>query len=285
MLSSGDTGAGSPPSTAGNKDVGSEHVGLVIEQKALPVRQRSPSWPPMKVDLHEELKKVKRPQRCQKVFLVSFLVFLNDLVIFLSATVLLINYLDVETATSFGPGFIVAGKLSADAVDVSIDGEQNAVFRSESESSAVSVEAAQGMSAKIVLSKDTSTWNIANNVADQLVISKGRTAFLQLTGLPAAQGGPTTTVSTHMDTKDNTVFGSPLILSTGGPIPKAAAGSAGMDCANSPANCVNATDIVLSPGSGGRVRVDAAIAPVAGDLVIVPEERVRVQKLGGSVAR
>ena len=270
-------GGESPPSTA---DVKSEHVGLVIEQKALPVRQRSPSWPPMKIDLHEELKKVQRPKRGQKAVLVSFLVFLNDVVIFLAATVLLINYLDVDTSTAFGPGFIVAGKLQADAMDISIDGEQNAVFRSESGHSAVSVEAANSMSAKIVLSKDTSTWNIANDPADQLVISKGRTAFLELTA--EASGGPTTTVSTHINTRDNTVFGSPLIMSTAGPIAKMTTPMA--NCETSPANCVIADDIVLSPGLAGRVRINAAIAPVSGDLVIEPEERLRVQKVSGSMA-
>eukprot|EP01052_Picozoa_sp_SAG31_P001056 SAG31_NODE_34_length_31842_cov_31.677850_12_plen_273_part_00 len=236
----------------------------------------------MKIDLNEESKTVQRPNRIRKACIIAALVCLNNLLIFIVATVALVNYLGVETSTSFGPGLIVAGKLSADAVDVSIEKEQNAIFRSESADSTVSIEAADAMTAKIVLSKDSSTWSIANDGADQLVIGKGESPFFELT--TAAIGGSTTTVSSHINTQDNTVYGNPLLMSTVGPLAEATTQLTDTDCQNTPANCVVAEDIVLSPGLEGRIRVNAPIAPVAGDLVIEPEERLRVQKISGSVA-
>eukprot|EP01050_Picozoa_sp_SAG11_P015835 SAG11_NODE_2095_length_3833_cov_4.084092_1_plen_379_part_00 len=274
----------SPPSTAATMDTAaSESVSLMVE--SVNVRQRSPSWPPNKIDLNEELKKVQRPKRVQKAILISLLVFLNNVVIFLCCAVLVIQYLNVDTASSFGEGFIVAGKLSADAVEISIEREQNAVFRSESADSAVSIEAARSSVSKLALSKETSTWNIANDAVDQLVISKGSAEFLGLSG--SAAGGATTTISAHLNTGGHTIFGSPLVLSTGRPIPKET--TPNTECESRPANCVANADILLSPGDGadgvrGKLRVDAPMAPVSGDFVLEPEERVRVQKLEGEAA-
>ena len=47
---------------------------------------------------------------------------------------------------------------------------------------------------------------------------------------------------------------------------------------------VSAEDILLAPNTIGRIKVNAPISPVTGDLVLEPERRVVVEKLVGPVA-
>jgi len=48
----------------------------------------------------------------------------------------------INTSEAFGPGLSVVGHLSADSLEVTVDDAQNAIFRSQSDNSAVSVRAA-----------------------------------------------------------------------------------------------------------------------------------------------
>ena len=169
----------------------------------------------MKIDVNDELKNVQRPRKLRKAIMVTALILINDLAIFIAASLLLREFLQINTSEAFGPGLSVVGHLSADSLEVTVDDAQNAIFRSQSDNSAVSVRAATQHTAKLVLGKTSSPdWAIANDEQDQFTVKKGDRSFLTM-------NGPTTTstISTHVDMEANTVFGSPLIMSTGGPIP------------------------------------------------------------------
>jgi len=189
--------------------------GALFRAQSLPPLMRSPSWPPMKIDVNDELKNVQRPRKLRKAIMVTALILINDLAIFIAASLLLREFLQINTSEAFGPGLSVVGHLSADSLEVTVDDAQNAIFRSQSDNSAVSVRAATQHTAKLVLGKTSSPdWAIANDEQDQFTVKKGDRSFLTM-------NGPTTTstISTHVDMEANTVFGSPLIMSTGGPIP------------------------------------------------------------------
>ena len=71
------------------------HTGR-ISRRALPVLHRSPSWPPMKFDFHEELKKVQKPRTIRKAVLFACFVIVNNIFIVVAATFLLRGYLQVR---------------------------------------------------------------------------------------------------------------------------------------------------------------------------------------------
>lgn len=256
-----------------------------VRVQSLPPLMRSPSWPPMRMDVTDELKNVQRPKKLRKAIMVGCLIILNDILIFLAASLLLREYLQINTKEAFGPGLTVSGHLTSDSLEVSVDEPQNAIFRSQSSDSAVSVRSAARRTAKLVLGKTSSPdWAIANNPYDQLVISKGERSFLRMDSATT-----TSTISTHVDTEANTWFGAPLVMSTGGPIPSHAC-ETDADCGagqcSSSGMCgpgVVAADILLAPGNGGTIRFNAPIEPVRGDLVFKPEERLVVRKQTGAV--
>jgi hypothetical protein len=260
-------------------------VAVVARPQSLPPLMRSPSWPPMKIEVTDELKNVQRPKKMRKAIMVASLIIINDILIFIAASLLLREYLQINTKEAFGPGLTVSGHLTSDSLEVTVDEPQNAIFRSQSSDSAVSVRAAAYRTAKLVLGKTSSPdWGIANNPQDQLLISKGERSFLMMDGVTT-----TSTISTHVDTEDNTLFGAPLIMSTGGPIPSHAC-TVDADCGAGQCSgsgvChsgVVAEDILLAPGSGGTIRLNAPVEPVKGDLVFKPEERIVVRKQTGAV--
>eukprot|EP01052_Picozoa_sp_SAG31_P043847 SAG31_NODE_7444_length_1688_cov_1.380743_1_plen_293_part_00 len=247
-------------------------MGLIVEQKALPVRMRSPSWPPMKIDLHEELKPAKQNQWAIKVISLALLVILSNLVIFLSAATVMVNYLNADTDVIFGSGFIVSGQIKTDSVDISVDERQTSVFRSRISDSLISIEAAPSMLAKISLSKGSSTWHIESNTMDHLTFSKGQSVFVDVS--QDTTGSKLADMNGHINTEDHTVFGAPLMMSTGGPVAKMSAPM--VDCGDSPGNCIISEDILLSTQSNGRIRTNV-LAPISGDFVVEPGERIRVR--------
>lgn len=68
-------------------------------------------------------------------------------------------------------------------------------------------------------------------------------------------------------------------------------------CAPADPNCIKLNDVVFWPkvhrpsvglpasGPSGRLRLNSPVGPVKGDLLIEPQDRLRVQKLVGSVVR
>eukprot|EP01043_Picozoa_sp_COSAG02_P010117 COSAG02_NODE_350_length_24063_cov_47.131447_15_plen_467_part_00 len=258
---------------------------FIVRLQSLPPLMRSPSWPPMKIEVTDELKNVQRPKKMRKALLVAGLIIVNDVLIFIAASLLLREYLQINTKEAFGPGLRVSGHLSSDSLEVAVDDPQNAIFRSQSSNSAVSVRSAAHRTAKLVLGKTSSPdWAIANNPHDQLVISKGERSFLMMDSATT-----TSTISTHVDTEANTWFGSPLVMSTGGPIPtnvcETDADCGAGQCSGS-GRCgpgVVPEDILLAPGNGGTIRFNAPVEPVRGDLVFKPEDRLVVQKQTGAV--
>ena len=239
----------------------------------------------MKIEVTDELKNVARPKKLRKAVMVTCLIIINDILIFVAASLLLREYLQINTKEAFGPGLTVSGHLTSDSLEVTVDEPQNAIFRSQSSNSAVSVRAAASHTAKLVLGKTSSPdWGIANNPADQLVILKGERSFLMMDSVTT-----TSTISTHVDMEDNSFFGAPLIMSTGGPIPSHACT---MDAECGAGQCsgsgvcysgVVAEDILLAPGAGGTIRLNAPIESVKGDLVFKPEQRIVVRKQSGAV--
>ena len=131
----------------------------------------------------------------------------------------------------------------------------------------MSVRAATGSAAQLVLGKGPQPaglagpqdWVLANNAQDQLTVAQDTHTVLQIDGTTR-----TSTVSTHISTQDNTVFGSPLILSTGSPLPSndvpclSHVDCGAGQCASS-GFCsagVVAADILLAPGSAGSVKLN-----------------------------
>ena len=82
---------------------------------------RSPSWPPMTVDVADEMTRVARPKSVRKAVVVATLCFLNNVAIFFLSVFLLRAYLQVESAESFGPGLHVIGHLAADSIAVTVE--------------------------------------------------------------------------------------------------------------------------------------------------------------------
>eukprot|EP01049_Picozoa_sp_SAG25_P012227 SAG25_NODE_1619_length_2662_cov_2.448693_1_plen_544_part_00 len=256
---------------------------------------RSPSWPPMTVDVSDELTRVARPKSIRKALVVATICFLNNVAIFTLSCYTLREYLQIDTAEPFGPGLTVSGHLTADSFEVTVPEPQNAVFRSQSANSALSIRAATSHAAELVLgkglsgsggTKGPSDWVLTNNPADQFVLSQAGTHYLNIDG-----ASTTSTISTHVDIEANTMYGAPLVLSTGAPVPGQETQCAShSDCGAG--QCLNsgfcgpgvvAADILLAPGSSGSVRFNGPIEPLYGDLVLVPEERIIVRKQAGTV--
>jgi hypothetical protein len=262
--------------------------GLVIEQRALPVLQRSPSWPPMGHDMDLKLRTVPQSKACKKAAMYIALILLNDLVVFLSARILWVTYMDMDTEVAFSDGLSVKGHLAADSMEVTVDGPQAAMFQSTGQGCGLSVYAGGGAVSKLVLGKTSSPdWVLANEVPrDQFELSKGEQSFLTV--------DPTTATSkfeTHVDAGAGTLFGGPLVLSTGAPIPVGRACSQHDSCGAGFCNVSNGTcahgvpasDVLLSPQRGGSIRVASDVKPVRGDMVLIPEHRIVVRKQTGTV--
>ena len=195
-----------------------------LDRKALPVLHRSPSWPPMKFDFHEELRKVQKPRTVRKAVLFALLIIVNNVLIVVAASFVLRGYLQVsahkhtsaggergrekreqgrvtvlprgwrtecirallkyacavsgeiayalsrvvceslnarlcslqvETSESFGPGLVVKGRLSADSINIAVDGGQQAVFRSQSSDSAIGIHSATSKTSKLILVRNS----------------------------------------------------------------------------------------------------------------------------------
>lgn len=60
--------------------------------------------------------------------------------------------------------------------------------------------------------KASSVWGMSNNPQDQFVISKGSKSFINLDGT-----SKTAVISTHIDAEANSIYGSPLVLTTRAP--------------------------------------------------------------------
>jgi hypothetical protein len=101
--------------------------------------KRSPSWPPDVVDVADEMVRVARPKAVRKAFVVATVIFANNVAIFCLTCFLLREYLQIETLEAFGPGLVVLGSLQSDSIGVTVLEAQNAVFRSQSSNSALSV--------------------------------------------------------------------------------------------------------------------------------------------------
>ena len=72
-----------------------------VRVQSLPPLMRSPSWPPMRMDVTDELKNVQRPKKLRKAIMVGCLIILNDILIFLAASLLLREYLQINTKEAF----------------------------------------------------------------------------------------------------------------------------------------------------------------------------------------
>lgn len=241
---------------------------------------RSPSWPPMTIDVSDEMTRVARPKAVRKAIVVATIIFANNLAIFCLSCFMLREYLQIDTLEAFGPGLAVQGHLMSDSLEVSVSEPQNAIFRSQSANSALSVRAATGSEAMVVLAKSSgSSWEMTNSPTDEFLLRKGAEEYLKVDG-----STKTTTISTHLDLKENTVYGAPLVLSTGAPITTqqcTATSQCGAGQCLSSGSCgsgVVAADILLAPGSSGSVRFNGPLEPVSGDLVLKPEERIIVRK-------
>ena len=135
----------------------------------------------------------------------------------------------------------------------------------------------------LVLGKTSGTpWELSNNANDQFLLRKGAQTLLKVDGASS-----TSTISTHLSTEANTVYGAPLVLSTGGAIPKTScttSAQCGAGQCMSTGYCdsgVVAQDILLAPNSAGSIRFNGPIEPVSGDLVLKAEQRIIVRKQQG----
>lgn len=266
--------------------------GLVIEQRSLPVITRSPSWshPGDREDKYYlagkvSLKAVPKVMTMHKIAMWAAMILVNNCMVFFAARILWTEYMLIDSDTSFGAGLTVSGSLTADRVEVTVDGPQVGTFRSLEGASAMTVMAADGAVTKLVLGKTSSPdWVVANSRTDQFELGKGGQNFLTIDA-PSRLS----TVKTHIDTLDATLYGSPLIFSTGAPLPIGAPCSSHADCGAGRCNgtvCghgVGAADILLAPGAGGSVRLHGDLEPVSGDFVIKPAERIAVRKQAGVV--
>lgn len=167
----------------GGEEVNSD-VMLALEKNGLlPAGIKVRAAPKKKgkqINLHEELKIVQRPKRLTLAIVLSFGIFVNNLVILISIAALTIKYLDFDSASAFGPGLVIPGTIHADSAMVDIKLEQNALFKSHGQHSGVTVSAAVGMSAKVSLKKPgqagrqevATRWEFINDGSDKFVITK-----------------------------------------------------------------------------------------------------------------
>ena len=170
--------------------------------QALPVIRRSPSWshPGDRADRYWmsgkiSLKKVKPPQMQLKILMYFVMILINNLMVFATARIIFVEYLQIETTSMFGGGLKVTGLLTAQSVEVTVDQVQTVVFSSHAATSAATIQAAQGQTSKLILGKTSSPdWALSSDATDRFQLTKGTQPFFEV-DVPSK----TSTVLTHFD--------------------------------------------------------------------------------------